>query len=202
MKYTGPKVKLSRSLGIPLTPKAVKVMEKKPYPPGEHGRRQQMFHNRESVYKLQLKEKQRLRAQYNIHEKQMRNYYHKARKMTGNTGDNLVQLLESRLDALVLRGGLAVTIYAARQTVNHGHILVNGRKVDIPSYRVKPGDVISVKEKSRRLGMFKDALEQAFPPEYLTTLVEDMSITYNRLPKRTEVPIICDMPKVIEFYTR
>jgi small subunit ribosomal protein S4 len=186
-------------LGIPLTPKAAKVMEKKIYPPGEHGRR---FNKNESVYKIQLREKQRLRSQYNVHEAQMRNYYHKAKKMTGNTGENLVQLMESRLDALVLRGGLAVTIYAARQYVNHGHILVNGRKVDIPSYRVMPGDVISVKEKSRQLGMFKDALEQALPPEYLSTSAGEMTITYNRLPKRTEVPIICDMATVIEFYTR
>lgn len=199
MKFTGPKVKLSRRLGIPLTPKAAKVMEKKPYPPGEHGRR---FRRNESVYKVQLREKQRLRSQYNVHEKQMRNYYRKARKMNGNTGENLVQLMESRLDALVLRGGLAVTIYAARQYVNHGHILVNGCKVDIPSYRVMPGDVVSVKEKSRQLEMFKDALEQAFPPEYLTTSAEEMAITYNRLPKRTEVPIICDISTVIEFYTR
>jgi small subunit ribosomal protein S4 len=186
-------------LGIPLTPKAAKVMEKKPYPPGEHGRR---FRRNESVYKVQLREKQRLRSQYNVHEKQMRNYYKKARKMSGNTGENLVQLMESRLDALVLRGGLAVTIYAARQYVNHGHILVNGRKVNIASYRVMPGDVIAVKEKSRQLAMFKDALEQSMPPEYLTTSADKMSITYNRLPKRNEVPIICDMATVIEFYTR
>lgn len=199
MKFTGPKVKLSRRLGIPLTPKAAKVMEKKPYPPGEHGRR---FKKNDSVYKIQLLEKQRLRSQYNVHEKQMRNYYAKAKKMTGNTGENLVQLLESRLDALVLRGGLAVTIYAARQYVNHGHILVNDRKVDIPSYRVMPGDVISVKEKSRRLDMFKDALDQALPPEYLTTSAKNFSVIYERLPKRAEVPIICDLATVIEFYTR
>jgi len=202
MKFTGAKVKLSRRLGIPLTPKAAKVMERKPYPPGEHGREQQMRRGRQSAYKEQLLEKQRLRAQYNIHEKQMRNYYRKAIQMTGNTGENLVGLLESRLDAVVLRGGLAVTIYAARQFVNHGHVRVNGRKVNIPSYQLKPGDVISVKEKSRRLQVFKDAVEQASPPDYVALSPNEFAVTFIRLPKRLEVPIVCEMAKVVEFYSR
>jgi small subunit ribosomal protein S4 len=201
MKYTGPKVKRSRSLGIAITPKAAKVMEKKPYPPGEHGRNSSNGKRRESDYKLQLLEKQRLRAQYNVHERQMKNYYRKARKMKGNTPANLITLLESRLDALVLHGGLATTIYAARQFVNHGHIKVNGRKVDIPSYLVKPGDVISVKEKSQNLSVFIEAGENPHPPEYLTFSAKDMSITFERLPERHEIPIICELSKVIEYYS-
>src|SRR5919109_3077612 len=115
MKYTGPKVKLSRSLGIALTPKAAKYMERRPYPPGQHGA--QKKHRRGSDYKQQLLEKQRLRFQYNITERQMRNYFHKAERSRLNTGDALIQLLERRLDATVLHGGLAKTIYAARQYV-------------------------------------------------------------------------------------
>ncbi|MEM7336230.1 MAG: 30S ribosomal protein S4, partial [Chloroflexota bacterium] len=167
MKYTGPKAKLSRRLGIPLTPKAAKVMERKPHPPGEHGRNQQFRRGRQSYFQEQLLEKQRLRAQYNIHERQMVSYYKKANKAQGNTEDNLIQLLESRLDSVVLRGGLAVTIYAARQYVNHGHILVNGRRVNIPSYQVKPGDVVQVRQKSQRLDCFHNAVEHAFNPDYL-----------------------------------
>lgn len=202
MSYSGPKAKLSRRLGIPLTPKAAKVMEKKPYPPGQHGREEQYRRGRQSAYKEQLLEKQRLRAQYNIRERQMRNYYRRANQQSGNTGENLIQLLESRLDAVVLRGGLATTIYAARQVVNHGHIRVNGAKVDIPSYRVKPGDVISVKDKSRRLQIFQIAVDQAIPPKYVSLSADDMAITLNYLPQREEVPIICEMSKVIEFYSR
>ncbi|PID86037.1 MAG: 30S ribosomal protein S4 [Chloroflexi bacterium] len=202
MSYTGPKAKLSRRLGIPLTPKAAKVMERKPYPPGQHGREEQYRRGRQSAYKQQLLEKQRLRAQYNIRERQMRSYYREANQKSGNTGENLIQILESRLDAVVLRGGLATTIYAARQYVNHGHIRVNGKKVDIPSYRVKPGDVVSVKDKSRRLQIFQHAIEQAIPPKYLELSADDMAITVNYLPQREEVPIICELSKVIEFYSR
>lgn len=153
MKYTGPKVKLSRKLGFSLTPKARKYMDRKPYPPGQHGpikRRAKL-----SDYGRQLLEKQRLRLQYNVHERQMRNYFREASRLAGNTGDNLIQLLESRLDALVYRAGFAPTIYAARQYVRHGHIEVNGKKVDIPSYRVKPNDVIQVREKVASLNASK-----------------------------------------------
>jgi ribosomal protein S4 len=116
-------------------------MEKKPYGPGLHGPNQSRFKSKMSVYKTQLFEKQKIRFQYNISERQMRNYYIKASTQHGNTGDNLIHLLECRLDAVTLRSGFAPTIYAARQAVGHGHILVNGKKVNIPSYQVKPNDV-------------------------------------------------------------
>ncbi len=201
MKYTGPKVKLSRSLGIPLTPKAAAAMERRPYGPGQHGREQQR-RRQVSDYKRQLLEKQRLRAQYNIHERQMRNYFRKALRRPGNTADTLVQLLESRLDALVARGGLARTIYAARQYVSHGHILVNGERVSVPAYQVKPGDVISVKEKSRTMPAFVEAVESSSPPAYLQLSEDDMSVKLLHAPVGEEVPIICDISQVIEFYSR
>lgn len=202
MNYTGPKVRLSRAIGIPLTPKAAKVMERRPYPPGQHGRLQR-FSRQESDYKRQLLEKQKLRLQYNVHERQMRNYFHKAARRYGNTGDNLVQLLETRLDAVVYRGGLARTIYAARQYVSHGHILVNGRQVNIPSFNVKIGDVVSVREKSRKIPCFAEAIESTVaPPPYLERSAEVMSVILRYLPQRSEVPVICEVSLVIEYYSR
>ena len=129
MKYTGPKVKLSRALGIPLTPKAMKYMARKPYPPGPHGMRKR--HKKQSEFGNQLMEKQRLRAQYNLSEKQLRNYYRAASQEKGNTGENLIQKLESRLDAIILRAGFSPTIYGARQLVNHGHVLVNAKRGEL-----------------------------------------------------------------------
>ena len=140
-----PKVKKSRALGIALTPKAVKYFEARPYPPGEHGRGRKQ----NSDYKVRLLEKQRLRAQYDVSERQLVRAYERAAKTQGKTGEALVIELERRLDALVLRSGIARTIYQARQMVVHGHIEVNGGKVDKPSFRVKPDDVVMVRERSR-----------------------------------------------------
>ena len=202
MKYNGPKVRVSRALGIPLTPKAARIMEAKGYPPGEHGPYQRR-RRRASGFKLQLLEKQRLRAQYNIHERQMRNYYKKASSKQGNTADNLVRLLETRLDALVFRAGFARTIYAARQYVGHGHILLNGSVVNIPSAQASPEDVLSIREKSKKLTCFRDALMVTLnSPDYLTVDKDEITARLERLPMREEVPILCDFSKVIEFYSR
>lgn len=201
MKYNGPKVRLSRQLGVALSPKAAKYLESKPYPPGQHGPGRRP-NTKMSDYKRQLLEKQRVRAQYNISEKQMLNYYKKATRKTGNTSDNLVHLLETRLDAVVVRGGLARSIYAARQYVGHGHILVNGRRVNIPSYSVRPGDVIQVREKSRKLPCFQEAVKSSTPPAYLNLSKPDMSVTLEELPPREEIPIIGELSLVIEFYSR
>ena len=201
MNKTGPKVKLSRSLGIALTPKAARVMEKKPHPPGEHGRAQN-FRRKLSDYKRQLMEKQKLRAQYNIHERQLRTYFEKAQRRKGNTGDNLLQLLEMRLDAIVHRGGLARTIYAARQLVTHGHILVNGERVDVPGYTCKVGDVISVKLKSQTLPGIQEAVAEAQPISYLELDRSAYSVRVLEIPQRDYIPVICDVPLVIEFYSR
>lgn len=201
MKYNGPKIKLSRQLGVPLTPKASKYMERKPHPPGAHGlsrtRRQKV-----SDYKRQLVEKQRLRWQYNISEKQMLNYYKKSAQKTGNTADNLAVALETRLDAIVYRGGLARTVFAARQYVTHGHIEVNGKRVDIPSYQVKVNDVVSVRQKSRKIPMFNEAVKSSRPPEYVSISKPELSITLLSVPEREKIPVICEFPLVIEYYSR
>ena len=201
MNRTGPKVRISRALGIALTPKAAKVMEKKPHPPGEHGRVQN-FRRKVSDYKRQLMEKQKLRAQYNIHERQMRNYFTKAHSKKGNTGDNLLQMLEMRLDAVVLRGGFATTIYAARQLVTHGHILVNGARVDVPGYTVKVGDVVGVRTKSQQNPGIQQAMADAQRIPYLTLDTNMLTIRVTEIPARELIPIICDVPLVIEFYSR
>jgi len=203
MRYTGPKAKLSRSLGIALTPKAARVMERRPHPPGQHGVEQRGARRRRvSDYKRQLIEKQRLRAQYDIHERQMRNYFRKASQRSGNTTENLIHELETRLDAVVLRGGLAPTIYAARQFVSHGHILVNDRRVTYPGYVIRPNDVVSVKASGRNIPALVEAVENGAPPPYLELNKDAMAVTLRYLPAREEVPVICDLSQVVEFYSR
>ncbi|MCL2313199.1 MAG: 30S ribosomal protein S4 [Firmicutes bacterium] len=199
MNYTGPKVKLSRKIGIRMTPKAGKVMERRTSRPGQHGLKRNL---KQSDYGKQLLEKQRLRLQYHISEKQMGNYYDKATKLEGNTAELLVQLLETRLDAVVKRAGLAKTTYSARQYVQHGHICVNGKKVDIPSYQVKVNDVISIKEKSRKLECFQEALRHSMPPPYLETNKSDFSTKLAYIPTREEVQTQCEVSLVVEYYSR
>lgn len=202
MKFIGPKVKLSRKLGIAITPKAVKYMEKRPYPPGQHGPAKG-GRPPKSEYGKQLLEKQRLRFQYNVSERQMRNYFRKALRSKHATGEMLVQLLESRLDAIVLRAGFARTIYAARQFVAHGHIEVNGERVDIPSYRVRQGDVISVRAKSRQLAPILEAMASVPPAiSYVERDWINMQATFVRIPPREEIPVICEVEKVVEFYSK
>jgi small subunit ribosomal protein S4 len=198
-----PKVKKSRALGIALTPKAVKYFEARPYPPGEHGRGRKQ----NSDYKVRLLEKQRLRAQYDISERQMARAYDRAKKAEGKTGEALVVELERRLDALVLRAGLARTIYQARQQVVHGHIEVNGQKVDKPSFRVKPDDVVQVRERSRNKTPFQVAREGGWAGEgevakYLQVDLQALAFRLDRLPNRREVPVICDEQLVVEYYAR
>lgn len=200
MNYNGPKVKLSRKLGIQLTPKAQKITAKKPYPPGQHGATKRR--GKQSDYGKQLMEKQRLRMQFNVSESQMRNYYKKATRITGNTADILVRLLETRLDAVVMRSGFARTMYASRQFVNHGHIIVNGRKVDVASYQVKPGDVIAIKEKSRKMEAFQDAVRTSAAPEYLEVNKADFSAKLINNPSREDIPVICEVALVVEYYSR
>ena len=171
---TRSKTRLSRALGIALTPKAAKYLEKRPYAPGEHGRTKRKA---DSDYAVRLREKQRLRAQYGIREAQLRRVFQEARRTEGLTGENLVELLEMRLDALVLRSGFARTMAQARQMVVHRHILVNGQLVDRPSYRVKPGQLIHVKERSEGTPLFQDSAigvhRDVLPPvpEYLDCLL-------------------------------
>ncbi len=202
-KYTGPKVRISRKLGVALTPKAAKVMEKKPYPPGQHGPAKQYRRSRPSPYKGQLMEKQKLRAQYNIHEKQLRNYYKKAAQRKGNTPDNLIALLETRLDNIVYRSGFARTIYQARQFVNHGHFHVDGKRVNIPSYNVNPGQVVTLRQKSRTMTAVEDAIAGApGTPDYISVNSDQRTATLNSVPTYEQSQVFADVPKVVEFYSR
>ncbi len=197
------KTRLSRALGVALTPKAAKYMEKRPYAPGEHGRTKR---KQDSDYAVRLREKQRLRAQYGIREKQLRIAFNEARRTDGLTGENLVELLEMRLDALVLRAGFARTISQARQFVVHRHILVDGQIVDRPSFRVKPGQLIGVKQRSEgtepflvaAAGGHVDVLPKL--PGYLDVELDKLHATLVRRPKRAEVPVTCDVQLVVEYY--
>jgi small subunit ribosomal protein S4 len=200
---TRSKTRLSRALGIPLTPKAARYLEKRPYAPGEHGRSKRKA---DSDYAVRLREKQRLRAQYGIREKQLRIAFQEARRTQGLTGENLVELLEMRLDALVLRSGFARTTAQARQFVTHRHIMVDGKTVDRPSFRVKPGQVIHVKTRSEGTEPFQvaaagghvDVLPKT--PGYLEVEIDKLQATLLRRPKRAEVPVTCEVQLVVEYY--
>jgi small subunit ribosomal protein S4 len=197
-RYTGPRWKLSRRLGISLSGTGKEL--KRPYPPGQHGPGQR---RKLSEYGLQLQEKQKIRFMYGVSEKQLRILYERAGKMKGVHGEDLLKLLESRLDNLVYRLGFARTRPQARQLVVHGHITVNGKKVDRPSYQVKPGDVISLREKSRDLAIVKEALEDRdYLPDYLSYDENKMEGTYIRLPEREELPAEINETLVVEYYSR
>jgi small subunit ribosomal protein S4 len=200
---TRSKTRLSRALGIALTPKAAKYLEKRPYAPGEHGRTKRKA---DSDYAVRLREKQRLRAQYGIREAQLRIIFQEARRTAGLTGENLVELLEMRLDALVLRAGFARTTAQARQMVVHRHILVDGKIVDRPSFRVKPEQTIHVKPKSEGMEPFQvaaagghvDVLPKT--PAYLEVELDKLQARLVRRPKRAEVPVTCEVQLVVEYY--
>ncbi|MGC4376075.1 30S ribosomal protein S4 [Fictibacillus sp. Mic-4] len=198
-RYTGPTWKLSRRLGISLSGTG-KELQKRPYAPGQHGPNQR---KKLSEYGLQLQEKQKLRHMYGVNERQFRRIFNDAGKMPGIHGENFMILLETRLDNLVYRLGLARTRRAARQLVNHGHITVNGKRVDIASYRVAPGSVIGVREKSRNLEVIKEAVEaNNFVPEYLTFDENKLEGTFTRLPERSELPAEITEQLIVEFYSR
>ena len=201
---TRAKVRQSRALGIALTPKAARYLEKRPYGPGQHGRTKRKS---DSDYAVRLREKQRLRAQYGIREKQLVIAFKEAKRQDGLTGENLVELLEMRLDALVLRAGFARTTAQARQMVVHRHILVDGQLVDRPSFRVKPGQLIHVKTKSEGLEPFQVAAAgghaEVLPPVpgYLEVELDKLQARLVRRPKRAEVPVTCDVQLVVEYYS-
>lgn len=198
-RYTGPSWKLSRRLGVSLSGTG-KELEKRPYAPGQHGPNQR---KKLSEYGLQLQEKQKLRHMYGVNERQFKNLFVKAGKMPGVYGENFMILLESRLDNLVYRLGLARTRRAARQLVNHGHVTVNGSRVDIPSFRVLPGQTIGLREKSRNLDAVKEAVEvNNFVPDYLTFDADKLEGTFTRLPERSELPAEISETLIVEFYSR
>ena len=176
-------------------------IEIRPYPPGEHGRGR----TKDSEYLLQLREKQKARRVYGVLEKQFRGYYEEANRKTGKTGEVLLQILESRLDNVVYRAGFAPSRDAARQLVRHGHFLVNGRKVDIPSYRVNAGDIVDVREKSRELTPFVIARELAGSrpvPAWLEVLSNRMRILVHSLPARQVIDTPVQEQLIVELYSK
>ena len=198
-RYTGAQYKKSRHLGFS-TLENGKELARRPYAPGIHGqdRRRKL-----SEYGVQLQEKQKVRFMYGLNEKQFAKTFKRATKMAGITGENLLQLLETRLDNVVYRMGMATTRRAARQVVNHGHITVNGVKVDIPSYTVKPGDVIAVKEQSLDHPAIKAAVETTLNrPAYVEFDANKLSGKYLRYPDRSELNPDINEALIVEYYNR
>jgi small subunit ribosomal protein S4 len=199
-RYTGPMTKKSRRLGVDLIGGDA-AYERRPYPPGQHGRGRV----KESEYRNQLQEKQKARLTYGILEKQFHRYYEEASRRSGKTGDNLLQMLEVRLDNVVYRAGFARTRRHARQLVVHGHFLVNGKKVDIPSYQVAAHDVIDVRGKSVESTPFIVAREShgdRVVPAWLEVLPSRMRILVHQLPVRQQIDIPVQEQLIVEFYSK
>ena len=198
-KYTGPRYRKSRRLGFS-TLETGKDIAKKPTIPGMHGRKKK---KKLSNYGIQLQEKQKVRFMYGLSEKQFKRTFVEAGKMKGVHGEDLLKLLESRLDNMVYRIGFATTRKGARQLVNHGHITVNGTKVNIPSYSCKPGDVIAVKESDRELVIVKSSLEAMHRRcEFVTYDENKMAGTYVRYPERSELNADINESLIVAFYNR
>lgn len=200
-RMTGPRLKIMRALGVELPGLSRKSIENRPNPPGQHG--QQASRRRRSDFAVKLMEKQKIRFNYGVSEKQMRRLILEARKGSEPTGDKLMSLLERRLDNVVFRAGFAPTGIAARQLVNHGHVLLNGKPVNIASVRLQVGDVVTVKEKSRKIPMVVEAL--ATPsltvPEWLSVEAVSATAKIGHLPSIEDVPFAIDVQQVVEFYS-
>ena len=198
-RYTGSTYRKSRRLGFSVLENG-KELTKRAYAPGQHGNKKG---KKLSNYGTQLQEKQKVRFMYGLSEKQFKKTFDEAGKLKGVHGEDFLKLLESRLDNIVYRIGFANTRKAARQLVNHGHILVNGNKVNIPSYRVKPGDVVSIKESDKELKVVKASLEALLNRvEYITFDEKKMAGTYVRYPERSELNADINESLIVEFYNR
>jgi small subunit ribosomal protein S4 len=204
-KDTGPQCKQCRREGMKLFLKGERCMtdkcavERRPYPPGQHGRARV----RQSEYRQQLREKQRARRYYQLLERQFRNYYQKASRQPGVTGENLLRLLERRLDSVLVRLGFAASRRQARQLIGHGHFQVNGRRVDIPSYQVRPGEVISVKEGSNGAAVIREATElTATVPPWLQADHDSLTAKVLRLPERDEISAPVQEQLIVELYSK
>ena len=206
-RYTGPVERIERRLGVSLELKGERrlagksALDKRPYAPGQHGQRKVKV----SEYGLQLKEKQKIKYYYGVLEKQFRRFFKEANRQEGNTGENLIKLLERRLDNVVYRMGFATTRRFARQLVTHGHILVNGRKVNIPSYLVKEGDRIEIREKSKNNVQIQKSLESSKQTGIVSWVDidrEKMVGVFQRVPEREEVNIPVDERLVVELYSK
>ncbi len=202
-RYTGPRVKRMRALGLDLPGLSRKTMWDRPYPPGVHGPKSAR-RRKVSDYKKQLLEKQKLRVNYGLNERQFMRLYKEAVHSKDPSGDKLLELLERRLDNAVFRAGLAPTIPAARQLVCHGHILVNGKRLDIPSYRVRQNDVIGLRERSQNLSVVDTALGDVrlARPEWIEFDEGKKTATVKDLPKSDSVPFALEIDLVIEYYSK
>lgn len=206
-RYRGPVEKIERRLGVSLALKGERrlagksALDKRPYAPGQHGKRRAKI----SEYGLQLREKQKARFMYGVAEKQFRNLFKEANRMEGNTGENFIILLERRLDNVVYRMGFASTRRFARQLVNHGHVLVDGKKVNIPSYRVKPGQKIEIREKSKNNPQIQRSLEltnQTGIVPWVDVDKEKVFGIFTRLPEREEIAIPVEERLIVELYSK
>ena len=198
-RYTGPSYKKARRVGFSIS-ETGKELARRPYRPGQHGNDRK---GKLSDYGTQLKEKQKVRFMYGVNERQFRKTFDEAGKMKGIHGTNFLRLLESRLDNLVFRIGFANTRRGARQLVNHGHVTVNGKKVYIPSYRCKPGDVISLKEDDKNLKVVLEALEKVNKRvEFITYDEGKKEATYVRMPERNELNADINESLIVEFYNK
>ncbi len=203
-RYTGPRAKLCRKFGENIfgTAKYDKILNKRKFPPGQHGKN---MRRKASDYSVHLREKQKLRNIYCLLEKQFSNYFVKAAKMGGVTGDNLLQMLERRLDNTVYRLGFATTRMQARQFVNHGHFMVNGKKVDIPSYLLKDGDIIEVRPKSKGIKPLAEAWnssEASSPFPWLSVDKDNMRGQFVNIPAAEVIPNTVDLRLIVEFYSK
>ncbi len=201
-RYRGPRIKVCRSLGIVIPGITTKSSLQRPYRPGQHGASRA---GKASDYKERLMEKQKLRFHFGLLEKKFKRYISEATRQKGATGTNLIRLLESRLDNVVWRLGLAATIPAARQLVVHGHILVNGKRVDRPSFHIKVGTEITIREKTLSKPFMQDALNNSASrvrPPYLTFDVAEAKGVMTTIPNREDLPFEIDLQKIIEFYSQ
>ena len=198
-RYTGPSYKQARRVGFSIT-ETGKELARRPYGPGQHGKDRK---GKLSDYGTQLKEKQKVRFMYGLNERQFRKTFDEASKLQGIHGTNFLRLLESRLDNLVYRAGFASTRRGARQLVNHGHVTVNGKKVDIPSYRVKVGDVISLKEDDKNLKVVEEALSKSTKRvDFINYDENKKEATFVRLPERNELNADINEALIVEFYNK
>jgi small subunit ribosomal protein S4 len=200
-RYTGPRVRISRRLGVPIFGSS-KYIERRPYPPGAHGPKSRRKY---TDYAIGLMEKQKLRYYYGLQERQFRNVYERALRMRGVTGEKMLQILETRLDNLVYQSGFALTRPAARQLVSHGHVRVNGRKVSVASFAVRVNDVIQVKDHSKSKTVIQKGLESSTSravPDWVRLNREELSAVLLRIPSRDEINPIANEQAIVEFYSR
>ena len=199
-RYTGPATRVSRRLRVDLVGGDM-AFERRPYPPGQAGRNR----IKESEYLLQLQEKQKAKYTYGVLERQFRRYYAEANRLPGKTGDNLVILLESRLDNVVYRAGLARTRRQARQLVSHGHFTVNGKNINVPSYKGTQYDIIDVRDRSKKMEWFEDAqdaLIDANVPAWLQVVPDTLRILVHQLPERAQIDIPLQEQLIVELYSK